>query len=620
MTPEAVLYRCLQLGTAAEFDATLFAELVACDADLAASWYGLLGLDAHPQALAQYLEHLSPQALQQLIQAQESRLTQHSGSARMGLEQWLATLENAVWGSVLWRMLSPDSDARFDTETRFLLALSGVQGVADQQVLALERFRGARPELLEDASLAHRIFAVIDGVGLAQDYTLATALLPLSQAELEQSKRLAKDELDDKLHRLGIVLDSDADWQQGLWLRQQLQAISVSLQDAQAVPDLLRLHNTLSRTIFTHAPLLLLQQAEQLMLVGAEDIIIRTTSQTSTIAQAFRASQPVTLEDGPELAVVDRQILQQLDQSEAVAVPLLTIGNRPAGIMVVGEDEEQTASLAAEMYAAMLTTHVQRVLKQASGADESNSPDPSLARVEAYRDLEQQRLRELVHEANNPLSIVHNYLHILELRLSHDEEAASQLQLISAELQRAGDVFSRARQVPEVPEADDTPVVVEEDEAPRALEIQQWASNLAELHHGLANAGQVELHGPVSGQSATVQIAVGKLTQVVTNLLKNALEATAPGGKVSLHYHTRVYRHGQPGLVIEIADTGPGLPEQVLAHLAEVKTSTKGGEHQGVGLSVAYRLCTEMGIAMDVTTSTVGPERGSIFTLFIPYD
>ncbi len=72
MTPEAVIYRCLQLGADADFDAGLYAELIAADADLAAHWYGLLQLDAAPGRLQAYLDQLDNTTRQQLIQAQRA--------------------------------------------------------------------------------------------------------------------------------------------------------------------------------------------------------------------------------------------------------------------------------------------------------------------------------------------------------------------------------------------------------------------------------------------------------------------------------------------------------------------------------------------------------------------
>jgi len=56
------------------------------------------------------------------------------------------------------------------------------------------------------------------------------------------------------------------------------------------------------------------------------------------------------------------------------------------------------------------------------------------------------------------------------------------------------------------------------------------------------------------------------LKQVLFNLAKNAVEAMSAGGH--LKFSTRlVDANGQREIEIEVADTGPGLPASVLAHL-----------------------------------------------------
>ena len=316
MTPEAVVFRCLQLGTSAEFEAGLFAELVAADADLAAHWFGLLGLPADASALQGYLEKLDPTDRDQLVQAQENRLTQYSSSVRLGMQQWLAALEAALWGSILWRMMASEHDHRFDTETRFLLALSGVQGVDDEDVQSLERFRSARVELLEDAPLAHRIFAVIDRVSQGQADHVAEQLLLLPGEEIAQSKVLASQELDDKVHRLGLGTQVEADWAHSIWLRRQINSVSAALRDTDDREALLRTHMTLSKTVFSISPLLLLVNHGAACLYSplAPDLSIRTASQSSYIARALRTNSSVELIDSVELPVADRQALAQLEQ------------------------------------------------------------------------------------------------------------------------------------------------------------------------------------------------------------------------------------------------------------------------------------------------------------------
>ena len=204
----------------------------------------------------------------------------------------------------------------------------------------------------------------------------------------------------------------------------------------------------------------------------------------------------------------------------------------------------------------------------------------------------------------------------LAIRTESWDSIEPTLKLINSELARAGDIFSRARLVSEI---EPEPIDTEHTSEVVDLDINGWATDLLELHQGLARQGQVSLVGPLFESSSFVRTQPGKLTQVATNLLKNALEATPQGGQVSLMCQTRAYREGRAGVMLAISDTGPGLSESVMATLQAPKQSTKGGDHQGIGLSVAYRLCAEIGVALDVVTSTEPPQQGTTFTLFIPH-
>ena len=86
------------------------------------------------------------------------------------------------------------------------------------------------------------------------------------------------------------------------------------------------------------------------------------------------------------------------------------------------------------------------------------------------------------------------------------------------------------------------------------------------------------------------------------------------GGRVTLALEHRYFRNGVAGMQIEIADTGPGLPDDVLRNLRGQKETRKGGDHQGIGLQVVYRLVEEIGSELDLSTG----ENGTSFRLFIP--
>lgn len=86
-----------------------------------------------------------------------------------------------------------------------------------------------------------------------------------------------------------------------------------------------------------------------------------------------------------------------------------------------------------------------------------------------------------------------------------------------------------------------------------------------------------------------IEAYAGELNQVWTHLIDNAIDAMGATGR--LRVSTRAHDNG---VVVEIGDTGPGMPEDVRAHAFEPFYTTKGvGEGTGLGLDVARRIVVE---------------------------
>src|SRR5262249_12845702 len=88
-----------------------------------------------------------------------------------------------------------------------------------------------------------------------------------------------------------------------------------------------------------------------------------------------------------------------------------------------------------------------------------------------------------------------------------------------------------------------------------------------------------------------------KLRMVVKNLLDNAVEYTAAGGEIV------VESDGASGRVLEVRDSGPGIPEHALAsvfgpfvRLESARSAS--GKHCGIGLTLARALCDALGLSV----------------------
>jgi signal transduction histidine kinase len=103
---------------------------------------------------------------------------------------------------------------------------------------------------------------------------------------------------------------------------------------------------------------------------------------------------------------------------------------------------------------------------------------------------------------------------------------------------------------------------------------------------------------------------VGELNQVVLNLLTNAI-AAAPGGTVWVAGR----REGEEVLV-EVRDSGTGVPAEVLPHIFEPFFTTRPpGEGTGLGLAICDSIVRQHGGRIDVVSP---PSQGATFRLRLP--
>jgi two-component system sensor histidine kinase HydH len=101
------------------------------------------------------------------------------------------------------------------------------------------------------------------------------------------------------------------------------------------------------------------------------------------------------------------------------------------------------------------------------------------------------------------------------------------------------------------------------------------------------------------------------MRQVLLNLYLNAVEAMDPGGKLTV----AVKAADEDGdVLIEVADTGCGIPPEHLGQVFEPYFTTKPAG-TGLGLAIAHNIVEAMGAAIAVSSR---PGKGTTFTLRVP--
>jgi two-component system, NtrC family, sensor kinase len=114
-----------------------------------------------------------------------------------------------------------------------------------------------------------------------------------------------------------------------------------------------------------------------------------------------------------------------------------------------------------------------------------------------------------------------------------------------------------------------------------------------------------------NGVSVTIEGRPAELNQMVLNVIDNALRAAGSRGKVEV-----ALRLEQERCVIEVADTGPGIPREVLPRIFDPFFTTRlGGEGTGLGLSIVKRIVTDHLGTIDVRCPEQG---GTVVTIGLP--
>lgn len=114
-----------------------------------------------------------------------------------------------------------------------------------------------------------------------------------------------------------------------------------------------------------------------------------------------------------------------------------------------------------------------------------------------------------------------------------------------------------------------------------------------------------------------IRADASQLKQVLINLVRNAAEAISADGRITLRTRTETQGRGPRATtraVLEVQDSGPGIPAEVQPRLFDPFFTTK-ASGTGLGLSIAARILEKHGGQLEYTTAA---DRGATFRLVLP--
>lgn len=272
------------------------------------------------------------------------------------------------------------------------------------------------------------------------------------------------------------------------------------------------------------------------------------------------------------LAIAEEQLLRIVGSDSLVCLPLVSAGHC-LGVLVGGVALAQVWSLQPrERF--LLSFGEQAASALAAARSESGDAARHAASVgEQYRETS----RRVVHEVNNPLAIIKNYLGVLDAKLEKQEPVGREIAILNEEIDRVGQIINDlvdTRPTPREAGSDVNRVI---GDVVRFLKATDFVPAAVEL---VAETPETACEVDCDGDA---------LKQILINLIKNAIEAMPAGGTIQLASSGQVNRDGRPYVELAVKDSGAGLPPQVLANLFTPGTSTKGAQ-RGLGLSIVHDL------------------------------
>src|SRR5436190_12371926 len=143
---------------------------------------------------------------------------------------------------------------------------------------------------------------------------------------------------------------------------------------------------------------------------------------------------------------------------------------------------------------------------------------------------------------------------------------------------------------------------------PPGLQLEKTDINalllkVAEAAQPTLAAHYVALHTALAKELLPIEVDPDQLQQVFINLINNSLDAMPAGGALLISTQSE-----DGGVLIELADTGEGIPAEQLEMIFDPLFTTKPGRGTGLGLTVVKQIVTEHGGTIEVASK---PEQGA---------
>lgn len=208
----------------------------------------------------------------------------------------------------------------------------------------------------------------------------------------------------------------------------------------------------------------------------------------------------------------------------------------------------------------------------------------------------------LAHEVRNPINNISTGVQLVASRLGEEHPQYKSLERLRKECDRLNqllsDVLFFARPLELKMEALDLAPMIEKI-------LQRWSPRFNQMG--------IHCHTNFEPDLPKISADPRTLEQVILNLITNALESMSEGGTISVNLGETTTNQGSM-VELQIADTGRGIPEDVIERIFDPFFTTKKAG-TGLGLAISRRILTAHKGTISVESFT---DAGTVFTICVP--